>query len=99
MWKLILKVIETNITYNGYGKEIHDFQSRVIEVDDWESYVKEIKQCKSVTRSSYLGNMYGESFPRYYQDIDLFKSNDYQIRVDFYNGTGKRMTKLAYLVR
>lgn len=95
----IVKIIETNITYDGYGKEISDFQSRVIEVDNWKNYVEEIRQCKSVTRQSYLGSMYGESFPRYHQEVELFESNDFQIRVDFYNGNGARMTKLAYLVR
>lgn len=93
------KVIETNIAYDGYGKEIRNFQSRVIEVDDWENYVEEVKQYKSVARHSYLGIMYGESFPRYCQDVDLFTADDYHLRVEFHNGTGTRMTKLAYLIK
>lgn len=94
----MIKVIETNITYNGYGKEIKDFQSRVIEVENWKGYVEEIEQCKSVTRQSYIGTMTGESFPKLCQEVELFESNSYQVRVDFYNGSGVRMTKLAYLI-
>lgn len=92
------KIIETNLYFNNDNVLI-DFQSRVIEVDSWDSYVDEMKKGESVNRNSYLGSMIGESFPRYGSNIEDFKCDDYHLSFSFNNGLGWKMKKLAYLIR
>lgn len=49
----MVKVNETNIVFNEIGDMDH--QSRVIEVESWESFVDEIKNAETVIRQSVLG--------------------------------------------
>jgi hypothetical protein len=53
-------VIETNLLINE-DETIRDHQSRVVEVESWESYAEEIKRGDSVERRSFLGHMDGKS--------------------------------------
>lgn len=87
------KVIETNISY-GYGA--FDHQSRVIEVDSWESYVNEINNRESVDRYSCIGCLHGLTLPRNAKDITIedFKCDDFHL--SFYIRE-LDITKLAYL--
>lgn len=87
------KVIETNLTLDGEDKII-GFQSRVIDVENWESYIDEMKNGKSVTRN---GTLYGESLPRKVEVFD-FKYDSFHLSFSFYNMLGRKMKRLAYLI-
>ena len=55
-------VIETNLLI--HDNDIKDHQSRVIEVESWESLQEEVTNNKSVDRKSFLGSLYGLTLPR-----------------------------------
>ncbi|MFS0643824.1 hypothetical protein [Siminovitchia sp. 179-K 8D1 HS] len=100
-----MKVIETNISvdtgFQIYLEEMErhfDFQSRVIEVESWDKYINEAKGRRSITRNSIIGNLYGESFPRYASELSDLKYDNSHLSYSFTNGAGFRMIKLAYLV-
>ena len=96
----MVKIIETNISYEikPYStKYLHDFQSRVIEVESWDSYINEIIDGKYVTRDCIIGNLYGASFPRE-ATIDDLTYNEQTLKCEIYDYRGDRTTKLAYLV-
>lgn len=59
----MVKVIETNLSLKQ-GCDVKDHQSRVIEVESWDTYLEEIKVGECVTRMSCLGDMYGCSIPK-----------------------------------
>lgn len=92
-----MKVIETNISYDDSTNNF-DFQSRVIEIENWGEYVNEIKDRKSVTRTSVIGCLWGESFPRFANNVSDFKSDNFHLSYSFVNGLGFKMRKLAYLI-
>ena len=58
----MIKVIETNLSVNP-DNIIMDHQSRVIEVESWESYINEIKEGRSISRLDRYGSVNGCSFP------------------------------------
>lgn len=91
-----MRVIETNLSIGNYD-EIIDHQSRVIEVESWESYIEEIKCAESVNRSAIMGGMYGLSVPKYSR-IENFVSDDIHLSCDIYNYKEDKTKKLAYLV-
>lgn len=95
----LVKVIETNITYGKDGLQ-SDFQSRIIEVGSWDEYIIEIKERNPVFRYSCIGNMMGESFPRFVREfyIDDFTYDNFHLSYSFKNGLGNKMKKLAYLI-
>lgn len=93
MWQLA-KVIETNLSMKD--NEIMDLQSRVIEVDSWNSYINEIGNGDTINRSSIVGSMYGNSIPSGAK-IENFTYNDITLSCDFYNYCGIHSKKLAYL--
>lgn len=64
------KVIETNLMLYQ-GCEIKDHQSRVIEVDSWDSYLREVKNGKCVSRMSYIGNLIGCTIPKACKVLDF----------------------------
>ena len=92
----MVQIIETNISLTSNNAFI-DFQSRVIEVKSWKSYVYELMEGESVSRKSSLGNMYGESLPRNV-DIYHFEHDERHLSFSFYNKLGVKMKKLAYLI-
>ena len=93
----MVKVIETNLSIDG-NDNIKDHQSRVIEVKSWEDYIAEIKNCKTVTRVSYIGIMYGCTIPRS-ATIENLISDEIHLLCDVYNYMKSKTKKLAYLIR
>ena len=94
----MVKIIETNLSMDGYDK-ICDSQSRVIEVESWDSYLDEIAGGECVARECIIGNMYGFTIPQSATIIENLSWNEQSMRCDVYNSHGVKTTKLAYLVR
>jgi len=92
----LVKIIETNITYSESGEQ-NDFQSRVIEMESWESFVSEIKEGKSINRTSAIGNLVGLTLPREVKSINLTHDH-FHMTLTFTNPVGNTMRKLAYLI-
>lgn len=92
----MVRVIETNLSVNDDDKII-DHQSRVIEVETWESYIDEILEAKTVIRQSLYGNLHGNTIPRGAK-IRNMVYDDFHLRCDIYSATGMKTKKLAYLV-
>lgn len=94
------KIIETNISYEAKPfstQFIHDFQSRVIEVESWDIYIDEHIDTKSITRDCIIGNLYGASIPRV-ATIDDLEHNENTLKCEIYDYRGLRTTRLAYLI-
>jgi hypothetical protein len=90
----MVKVIETNISL-GECDHFADFQSRVIEVDSWESYISEIKTNKSEYRTSCIGSLQGNSLPRNAKVSNLDYS-DLKLSCIVTTVLGFKIHKLAY---
>ena len=90
------KIIETNLSLDN-DNNIVDHQSRVIKIENWEDYINEIKESKTVIRNSILGCMYGCSIPRE-SEIENLKYDDNHLSCDVYNWFGRKTKKLAYKV-
>jgi ABC-type proline/glycine betaine transport system substrate-binding protein len=92
-----VKVIETIMWMEtGY------FQSRVIQVDSWDDYVKEIKDGNHVSRDAFLGNLYGYTVPFYKKDTQLeiiMYDPKELIAFEFTTFDGKLIRKMSYLVK
>ena len=90
------KVIETNLTLKQCCY-IGDHQSRVIEVESWDEYLKEVETGKCKTRTSYIGNLSGCTIPKNCKVID-FVADEYHASctVVMLNGTIKK--KLMYRI-
>ena len=59
----MIKVIETNLSLDE-NENILDHQSRVIEVESWDSFIEEIKNGETICRKSILGCLDGCSIPK-----------------------------------
>jgi spore coat polysaccharide biosynthesis predicted glycosyltransferase SpsG len=90
------RIIETNLSLND-ADVIMDHQSRVIQVESWESFIDEIKNCKCIIRYSLYGNLHGNSIPRESR-IDNLVYDDFHLSVDIHNSIGMKTKKLAYLI-
>jgi hypothetical protein len=91
-----VKVIETHISLDEYGN-YKDFQSRVIEVKSWNSFIEEIKNKKVVMRFSAIGKLMGASLPRNAEISDL-KYDEMHLSCLVINSMGMKFLKLAYLI-
>lgn len=89
----MIKVIETNI----FIDENYSFQSRVIEVESWESLIEEVENKEVVIRESYLGNYMGVTVPKSAR-IENLKYNDTQLSFDIYTYKNAHVKKLIYKV-
>ena len=90
----MIKIIETNLSIDKENT-IKDHQSRVIEVDSWESYVIEIKDAESVSRNSVIGDLHGFSIlPE--ARIENLTYDDFHLDYDMINRFGMKSKKLAY---
>lgn len=92
----MIKIIETNLSFDN-ANILHDHQSRVIEVYSWEEYVEQIKNCKSINRSSVLGSLHGASLPRE-SKVENLTYDDFHLMCDVINRFGISSKKLAYKV-
>ena len=91
----MVKIIETNLTIDK--DIIKDHQSRVIEVESWESFVDEVKNAKFIMRTSIIGCAYGNSVPRS-SKVENFISDENHFSCDIYNYAKLKTRKLAYLI-
>jgi len=90
------KIIETNLSMaNG---QIVDHQSRVIEVESWNSYVDEINNAETVIRDSIMGCLSGSSVPRQSM-IKNLEFDEHHLSCDIYNYQGIQTKKLAYVAK
>ena len=90
----MIKVIETNLSLDNYDN-IMDHQSRVIQVENWEDFINEIKERKTVIRNSILGCLSGCSIPRE-SKVENLKYDDIHLSCDVYNYIGMKTKKLVY---
>lgn len=93
----MIKVIETNLSLD-YEDNIKDHQSRVIEVESWDDFINEVKEAKCITRSAYLGGMYGTTIPRSAK-VENLTYDDSHLMCDVYNYAGQKTKKLAYRIK
>lgn len=91
----MLKVIETNLSMDG--EIIKDHQSRVIEVESWEVYVKEVQNKETNIRSAILGHLSGCTIPRC-SKVENLIYDEKHLSCDIYNYAGVKTRKLAYLI-
>jgi hypothetical protein len=94
-----IKVIETNISLNPNSENdiMLDHQSRIIEVESWDNFVKEIKDAQTVIRKAYIGSMEGNSIPRD-AEIQNLKYDDFHLSCDVINWLGHKSKKLVYKI-
>ena len=91
----MVKVIETNVSLYPNG-EMADFQSRVIEVESWESIVEEVRLQRVVIRNAWVGNLQGTTMPKMCK-IKHIEYNEHKLQclVELYSG--RELLKLLYL--
>ena len=87
-------VIETSILASIEG-DIADHQSRIVEIDDWDSYVEQYVHNKPL---NYSGTMNGKSFKESWEMVDLYYDETHLI-CEFIDDLGFNICKLAYLVQ
>ena len=89
----MIKIIETNISLTSNG-ELADHQSRIIEVNSWDQYINDLKECKPV---HYEGTLIGYTVPRQ-SKVENLKYDDSHASciVEIYSGA--KTVKLAYKV-
>lgn len=92
----MVRVIETNLSMND-NNVIMDHQSRVIEVESWESYINEIRETKTVIRQSILGNLHGSTVPRE-SNVHNLVFDEFHLSCDIANSLGMKSKKLAYVI-
>jgi len=91
----MIKIIETNLSLDN-NDNIVDHQSRVVEIENWNDYIKEIKECKSVFRNSILGCLSGYTISTKQLNVENIKYDDFHLSYDIYNSIGMKTKKLAY---
>lgn len=87
-------VIETNLLLDDCDNVL-DHQSRVVEVESWESYAEEIKRGDSVERCSFLGHMDGRSLIGKVLEVDF---DDHHGSCITTHKNGRKTKKLFYRV-
>ena len=93
----MIKVIETNVMFKDIETPC-DVQSRIIEVDNWNDYVNEIKNQEQVNRHSWIGNLYGVSFPKG-STMKYFDADDRCLICTFYRFNNVLQMKTAYICK
>jgi len=90
----MIKVIETNLSLQC-DDSIIDHQSRVVEIDNWDNYINEFKECKAISRNSIIGCLNGYTLSPKISEIKNLKYDDFHLSCDVYIGNYKSK-KLAY---
>lgn len=89
----MINVIETNILYKD--GEISDTQSRVIHVESWDEYVKELETGDTKYRTGkYVNSMVGHSLPRFFNLLS-FKADDHKVVIELVLFDGTKVLKIA----
>jgi hypothetical protein len=92
----MIKVIETNLSINN-DNIIIDHQSRVIEIESWDSYTNEFAENISIIKNSCIGSLHGATIPRS-ATIENLTYDDKHLMCDIINYANMKSKKLAYLV-
>ena len=92
----MIKIVEANISCCQDGKIPYDIQTRVIEVNNWDEYVDEIKNQRQVFRTSINEDYTGVSFPKG-AIVKRFEANDQMLICSFNLYNGRHMLKTAYI--
>ncbi|MBD8839393.1 hypothetical protein IFU39_16395 [Paenibacillus sp. CFBP 13594] len=92
----MVKVIETNLSM--VDDQIHDFQSRVIEVSSWEDFRNEFLENVSVTRKASVGSMFGITIP-HGAVIENLEYSDNTLKCDIYSYSDVHTKKICYLIQ
>jgi hypothetical protein len=92
----MIRIIETNLSMNNENVII-DHQSRVVEAESWECYIKEIQEGKTVIRSSIYGSLHGNTIPPK-SEINNLVFDEFHLKCDITNYLGLKTKKLAYLI-
>jgi len=90
----MIKVIETNLSLDE-NENILDHQSRVIEVESWDSFIEEIKNGETICRKSILGCLDGCSIPKK-SKVENLIYDDIHLSCDVINYLGMKTKKLIY---
>ena len=81
----MIKIIETNIDYKNKN-EIGDFQSRVIEVDNWDFFTRIFNnynpEAYPLQFNSCIGDLDGLVMPKYAK-INHLEYDDFHLKCDF----------------
>lgn len=93
----MVKVIETNISLSP-SREMADFQSRVIEVESWQSFIDEVKNKQPVERKSFMGRLNGLTIPVKCNVLNFVEINEYHFKCSVVHYDGRETLKLAYLI-
>lgn len=93
----MIKIIETNLILNPVTNEISDHQSRVVEISNWYDIIQEIKDGKTVIRSSVLGNLHGNTVPRE-SKIENLVYDDKHLSCDIITFDKCKTKKLIYRI-
>ena len=92
----MIQIIETNLFMDN-NNNITDHQSRVIEVESWDKFIDEIKNCRCVMRSAVLGSLYGNTVPRS-SKVENLIYDEKHLSCDIYNYAKVKTKKLAFLI-
>ncbi|MDR6779450.1 hypothetical protein J2W98_003730 [Paenibacillus peoriae] len=92
----MVKVIETNLSI--VDGQIHDFQSRVIEVSNWGDFENEFIENVSVTRKACVGSMFGTTIPQG-ATIENLECKDNTLKCDIYSYSDVHTKKICYLIQ
>lgn len=71
------KVIETNISINFGTNEVIDTQSRVIEIEDWENYKREILNGEIKEARTIINHLSGYSVSPKAKILKVIKNDKY----------------------
>lgn len=90
-----MAVIETNLSMKD--GEVYDYQSRVIEIDDWDNYVSIFTNYDGTPIDKFIPitNMLGCSIPKDVK-IENLVHDEKHLSCDFTRDNGFEMKKLAY---
>lgn len=91
-----MRVIETNLSM--VDGQIHDFQSRVIDVHSWEDFKNEFIDNVSVTRKASVGSMFGTTIPQS-ATIKNLECSEHSLKCDIYSYSGVHTKKICYLIQ
>lgn len=89
------KIIETNISMKD--GQVHDHQSRVIEADSWDEYIKIYEEYDGFGDDEFraVSGIVGNSIPKDVEILNL-KYDEKHLACDFKYKDGRNEKKLAY---
>ncbi len=90
-----MRIIETNLSMRN--NVIIGVQSRVVEINDWHSYISEIIDGKSIDRMDCLGTLHGNTLPKNCQVSNVIFDNK-TLKCDVISSHGFFSKKIVYRI-